>query len=607
RVDRAEFQRRPPPRLRASTADFVCRDTFAQSHDPCSSVFFANMIHVLSLLSLAYAAAAVREDIGLLREHSSLMEVEAEADEEMEMKMVPAKISKAIRRSMRLTAEASKVAEEKKEKAAEVAEHAAKKASEADAELEKANRMKDELEIGATKLEQVKQEAQAKLESGKEAQAAWKKEKDALKTLETEYTAENQKYDKLCKEIEEEIKQRLLGKQKAKLALAEMNKKKKTQTEKVEKLAAETAAAGGIAREAQEAAEKADAQFQEATKKCDAQKAQAEKAASVAATARVAETLAKEEVTEADEEVMAKKVMKQQIVELRNSVQEYYEFTDAMTRSMEEALAKLEEKSEEEKVEPWELMRKDVHVKSSMVKYNVMVGQFRRLFFENFDIYSMVVSSTKEIHDNAQAAWLLQCDPNEVLEIEARKTGSLAKLDEHCGRGLWKHFEVERQNFPSKEEVGGAEKAAQEMAAQTAASNTPETSSEESTVPKTEPETEPNPETQPTEPNPQTEPNPETELTGNENSNTEQTETESNEDSEPKETGTNEDSEPKETPTNEETATNENAEPTDMNEDDISNAEPADETSNDPALIQVRDLDLLREIRKHRAAERRAR
>eukprot|EP00913_Durusdinium_trenchii_P003413 g3160.t1 len=501
----------------------------------------------------------------------------------MEMKMVPAKISKAIRRSMRLTAGASKVAEEKKEKAAEVAEHAAKKASEADAELEKANRMKDELEIGATKLEQVKQEAQAKLESGKEAQAAWKKEPLAQQCM-------------------------------AKLALAEMNKKKKTQTEKVEKLAAETAAAGGIAREAQEAAEKADAQFQEATKKCDAQKAQAEKAASVAATARVAETLAKEEVTEADEEVMAKKVMKQQIVELRNSVQEYYEFTDAMTRSMEEALAKLEEKSEEEKVEPWELMRKDVHVKSSMVKYNVMVGQFRRLFFENFDIYSMVVSSTKEIHDNAQAAWLLQCDPNEVLEIEARKTGSLAKLDEHCGRGLWKHFEVERQNFPSKEEVGGAEKAAQEMAAQTAASNTPETSSEESTVPKTEPETEPNPETQPTEPNPQTEPNPETELTGNENSTLRsrrvsqcERATESNEDSEPKETGTNEDSEPKETPTNEETATNENAEPTDMNEDDISNAEPADETSNDPALIQVRDLDLLREIRKHRAAERRAR
>ncbi|CAK9059831.1 unnamed protein product, partial [Durusdinium trenchii] len=37
---------------------------------------------------------------------------------------------------------------------------------------------------------------------------------------------------------------------------------------------------------------------------------------------------------------------------------------------------------------------------------------------------------------------------------------------------------LRRQNFPSKEEVGGAEKAAQEMAAQTAASNTPETSSE---------------------------------------------------------------------------------------------------------------------------------
>lgn len=302
---------------------------------------------------------AVREDI--------TANLQAEAEEEMEMKLVPAKISKAM-----------KVAEASKANATQMAEKAEKKASEAEQELQKANKMKDELEMGAKKLEEIKEDAQKKMESGKEAQAAWKKEKDALTALEKEYEAEDKKYGELAKKVEEEIKRLIQEKTQGNLKLAEMRKKKNLKGEEVEKLATETAAAGSIARSAQEAAEKADAKFKEAEKKCEAQKSLAEKAATVATTAQAEYGQAKDEASNAEMEVQNRMAEKQQVLELRNSVQSYYDSTDLMTKSMEASLAKLTGGEEESTKKPWDLMREDENVKKSMVSYNLMVGQFRR-------------------------------------------------------------------------------------------------------------------------------------------------------------------------------------------------------------------------------------
>lgn len=497
-----------------------------------------NMIRVLSLLLALGVVTAVREDI--------TANLQAEAEEELEMKLVPAKISKAIRKSMRLTSEAMKVAEELKANATLMAGKAEKKASEAEQELQKANKMKDELEIGAKKLEEIKEDAQKKMESGKEAQAAWKKEKDALTALEKEYEAEEKKYNELAKKVEEEIKRLMQEKMQGNLKLAEMRKKKVLKGEEVEKLATETAAAGGIARSAQEAAEKADAKFKEAEKKCETQKSLAEKAAAHATMAQAEYGQAKDEASNAELEVQNRMATKTQVLELRNSVQSYYDATDLMTKSMEASLAKLTGGEEESTKKPWDLMREDENVKKSMVSYNLMVGQFRRLFFENKDIYTLVAESTKEIHENAQAAWLLQCDPEEELEEEWKKTGSVEKLNEHCGVGLWKQLGVERQNFPTKGE----------------------------TVPKpTEApiEAEVSKEPKPTEPD--------TEL-----------ETEA---------PTEEPTEPAETEATEEV----NVEP--KSEEEVNNAEPLeDETNNnEPALLQAKDLALVRQIRRHRQRE----
>ena len=109
------------------------------------------------------------------------------------------------------------------------------------------------------------------------------------------------------------------------------------------------------------------------------------------------------------------------------------DITDRMTKSMEASLEKLPEGKH-----AWDLMREDQNVKESMVSYNLMVEEFRRLFYENKEVYTEVAESTAQIHENAQAAWLLQCDPEEdewstatvkrclqELEIEAKEKKSI--------------------------------------------------------------------------------------------------------------------------------------------------------------------------------------
>lgn len=259
----------------------------------------------------------------------------------------------------------------------------------------------------------------------------------------------------------------------------------------------------------------------------------------MATTAQAEYGRAKDEASNAEMEVQNRMAEKQQVLELRNSVQSYYDSTDLMTKSMEASLAKLTGGEEESTKKPWDLMREDENVKKSMVSYNLMVGQFCRLFFENKDIYTLVAESTREIHENAQAAWLLQCDPEEELEEEWKKSGSVEKLNEHCGVGLWKHLGVERQNFPTKGETVPA-----------------------SETPVEEPKPAESVETEPEAP------------------------------------------EPTEVPEAVPEATEEvNVEPKD--EEEVHNAEPLEDEPNnaEPALLQAKDLALVRQIRRHRQRE----
>ncbi|CAE7759714.1 unnamed protein product [Symbiodinium microadriaticum] len=158
---------------------------------------------------------------------------------------------------------------------------------------------------------------------------------------------------------------------------------------------------------------------------------------------------------EAETDLQNKLATKELVVELRESVQAYYDEVDAMTKSMEARIAENEASGSPKKAH--ELMTEDEHVKQSMIIYNKMVLVFNRLFHEEKQFFEMVNESNKEISENAQAAILLQCDPTEDLEIAARESGNLADLDEKCGTGLWDKLDLERQQFATdKDEVDTA-------------------------------------------------------------------------------------------------------------------------------------------------------
>ncbi|CAJ1420912.1 unnamed protein product, partial [Effrenium voratum] len=147
----------------------------------------------------------------------------------------------------------------------------------------------------------------------------------------------------------------------------------------------------------------------------------AETAQTEAAKARQDSGLAKDQAAEAAQVVQDKTALKDQILALRDSVQTYYNGVGEMTKSMEATLEENEGKEGDAKKEPWELMREEPNaaiVKKTMVDYNIMVGQFRRLFYDEKSIFDSVEGSITEIKENAQAALLLQCDPNEETGAE---------------------------------------------------------------------------------------------------------------------------------------------------------------------------------------------
>jgi len=516
-------------------------------------VFFANMIRVLSVLFTSIAVVAVREDMAM-REH-----LVVEVEEDMEMKLVPAKISKAIRKSMRLTADAMKLAEEKQVNAKEMAKEAEQKAKDAKKALDKANKMKAELDVHAEQLEVKKKELEKKMLAEAKANEKLTNAQAELAKLEEKEKAEKAAYDKVQKDYQKMIQEMSEKKRQADEKLKEATMAKAKKTGEVGVLQDQAVANGDIKRKAEEDARKEQAKHEAAMEQCEKQKKAAEKAGKDAAQAQLDLSEAEDDAADAEKEVQKKKEIKESVLAVRNSVQAYYDATDAMTKSMEASLEKMSKEEGDASKKPWDLMREDQTVQSSFKTYNLMVKMFSELFFKQKPIYDVISESIKEIHENAQAAWLLQCDPEEELEDEVAKTGSMAKLNEHCGLGLWKHWELERLYFPRPNATSANATNVTPPVTVTEAEVSPE-SNEEAATPESNEEAA-TPESK--------------EEAASPESNEEAASTESNEDSAAPET----------------------------NEEDIKNAEPAEE-EHEPALLQEKDLALVREIRRQRKNQR---
>ncbi|CAJ1331653.1 unnamed protein product, partial [Effrenium voratum] len=126
------------------------------------------------------------------------------------MKLVPAKISKAIRRAQRLSQEAMLQAEAKKANLTAAKQEAETKAAEALQQSEASTTASEEARKKREAAEAQQNEADKALESDNAAQAAWKTSNAKLDEMETRYNDEEGKYRELAERVKREV-QRLMN------------------------------------------------------------------------------------------------------------------------------------------------------------------------------------------------------------------------------------------------------------------------------------------------------------------------------------------------------------------------------------------------------------
>mmetsp|Transcript_15912 Transcript_15912/g.29925 ORF Transcript_15912/g.29925 Transcript_15912/m.29925 type:complete len:429 (+) Transcript_15912:73-1359(+) len=403
------------------------------------------MARILAL-ALLVGAAAVREettaDARLELGAESLLEESLEE----EMQLVPAKISKAIRRAGRMAEEAMKAAEatkanmtEAKEEAAKKAEAAAKQKEATAAALTEAAKKRDE----ALAKEQEKMKA---MESNDEAQAAWKAAQGKLAAKKEEVKTKDAEYRALTEEVSKKMQQLADEKLAAFKALEALKDECTAQEDEAEKLKNDATAKGGIQQDAAEAAEAAEKECEDAETEAQHQQTLAEKAQNELTTAKAEEAQAVQSFADASTELEKKKEMFQLVESIRNKTDDFYKALDKMTTSMEATLKG--QKGQDGAKPAYEVFREDPNVKESFVAYNEMVLTFRLLHRKSEDYYHFVAGSIKEIHDNAAAAAMLQCDPTEELEMAAEQSGNKEELHQKCGSGVWKDLKLQQQRFP---------------------------------------------------------------------------------------------------------------------------------------------------------------
>ena len=394
---------------------------------------------------LMAAAAAVREESKL----SVDLSTDEYMEEELDMKLVPARISKAIRRTMRLSKEAiEKAAEKEANMTAQKEAAAAKKAEAEQKSLESEQAMAE----ANKKREDADKKQNAKLEAmgGTEAAAKTFHEGAAqLKGLTDKVDELSKQHSKLVDEISKEMQALAEKKLLSFEGLEAAKSAKMTQQFKVAELQKEL---GSKAKDMQEAIESAEAA-----------KAEVIEAEKLEAAAEEAANNAEEELNEANVRVehanktfiLAKKEKDRKVAvaklikEVRDSVQTFYDAMDKSSKSMEKLYEESEGKPDAKPAH--ENLRTNPDVKEALIAYNEMVLSFRDLHVTSKDFYTYVADSVGEIQQNAEASIQLQCDPTEELERKAKETKNLDEWHKNCGKGVWKDLNLQQQRFPHLE------------------------------------------------------------------------------------------------------------------------------------------------------------
>jgi len=396
------------------------------------------MARYLSVIALlAGLAAAVREE--------THQEAFLEEGLDQEMKLVPAKISKAIRRAGRHAQEAMQAAEEKKANMTQAKASATQKASEASELQAASSKAMEEAAVKRDEAQKKKTEAeQAVREEGKADQALTAALQDVA-DKEADLTSKEAQYREFMKEVNKKIQDLVNDKIKANEALDKLREKLETKKDKAEALTAEKAAKGAISEKATEHKEAAEAEMQEAVDKANKAQEVAEKAQNDFIIAKAEADQAEQMHSQAVKELEKKTDLHQMVENVRNKTDDFYKALDKMTLSMEATLRQQKESGADGAKPAHELVREDPNVKASMEGYNEMVIAFRRLHSFNKEFYDFMAGSIQEIHENANAAYALQCDPTEELEMEGKEI-----YQQKCGRGMWKDLKLERFSFPHK-------------------------------------------------------------------------------------------------------------------------------------------------------------
>ncbi|CAK9063028.1 unnamed protein product [Durusdinium trenchii] len=400
--------------------------------------------HAWSFALCLAVAVSVRE------ESMHTMDLLLESDEYLdeEMKLVPAKISKAIRRTLRLSKEATEKAEKKKSTMTAEKEEQEKKAAEAEKKSDESDKAADEASKKREDAEEKVREANKAMETQNEAQSAWKAANTKLQALEKKYKEEDNAYKVLSAKVKKEVGALIDQKNKANIALQALAKQKSDEAAAVEKLKSDVTAKGGIAMEASEKAEAATEAMEEAEKKATESKLAAEEAQAELVEAKAKAEAAEQKFLDAKGS-LEKTLQVASLVEVRESVQAFYDAIDKSTKSMEKEYEATE--GQQDAKPAHELLRSDPNVKAALVSYNEMVLTFRRLHVKSKDFYTFVADSVGEIHENAEAALQLQCDPTEELERAAKKSKDKTDFFQKCGSGVWKDLKLEQQRFPHLE------------------------------------------------------------------------------------------------------------------------------------------------------------
>ena len=220
---------------------------------------------------------------------------------------------------------------------------------------------------------------------------------------------------------------------------ASESKAKNTMIEKK----ADAEAAGKLREQHKQEKEKADAAMQAARAALEAQQKILEDAVSSLEVA----TAEAEKATSQTEHLAGihrkQKDSLAMLLEVRESIKDFYTHMDALTMSMEKAAAKQPD------MPAPQLLRGDSHLKPALESYNDVVKAFREAHSFDEGLYSTIRGAVPEIKQNSWSAILLQCDPGEILEKQAEEANNFDELQDKCGTGLWNAVGVQRLHFPT--------------------------------------------------------------------------------------------------------------------------------------------------------------